>query len=369
MEKSNLYIHKINKYKNFDKIKYNKYLNRLKKIKNISGGIFNDNELKKEQFNIEKNNINNIFKKYIDNNFFKESNNKDNKEINENIQILISKNFYKISIIDSIENGYNKIIYDLYNLEKAFELLDKDSELIYKNKSNNKKNIIIDKNTKKLYYNDDDMFKMIEILKKLKIINDENKFDNNKLSLIIKNINEIQLKNKMSSFLKNINNDVHTNIINILKNQKELENIKYFEYKEENNKITKIDTRKINIDNNNDILIKNLLEFYIYVFYYKLIKNIEEFKFEREIILNKINNNISIISKNDIIKDINNVNFIDKHNEMIKYIEKILYIYHLENILNNTNYDDNKYNNIKRYYKVFFDYHNGIYHKNIISLK
>ena len=42
------YIHKINKYKNTDKIKYNKYLNRLKKIKNINGGIFNDNELKKD---------------------------------------------------------------------------------------------------------------------------------------------------------------------------------------------------------------------------------------------------------------------------------------------------------------------------------
>ena len=349
------YIHKINKYKNTDKIKYNKYLNRLKKIKNINGGIFNDNELKKDIYYNNKIFINQMFKKYIDNNFFKESNNKDNKDINENIQNLILKNFYKISIIDSIENGYNKNINGLYNLEKAFELIDKDSELIYKNKSDNKKNIIIDTNTNIIKYYDEDMFKMIKILKKLKIINDENKFDNNKLSLIIKNINEIQLKNKMSSYLKNINNDVHTNIINILKNQKELENIKYFEYKEENNKITKIDTRKINIDNNNDILIKNLLEFYIYVFYYKLIKNVEEFKFEREIILNKIYNNISIISKNDII-DINNNNFIDKHYEMIKYIEKILYIYHIYNIYNKNK--DNKYDNIKRYYKVFFDYHN-----------
>ena len=87
MDKSKVYIHKINKYKNTDKIKYNKYLNRLRKIKNISGGIFNDNELKKDIYNNIDNKklINNMFMNYISNNFFNEKNNKDAKEINENI--------------------------------------------------------------------------------------------------------------------------------------------------------------------------------------------------------------------------------------------------------------------------------------------
>jgi hypothetical protein len=85
MDKSKVYIHKINKYKNTNKIKYNKYLNRLRKIKNISGGIFNDNELKKDIYNNNKNLINNMYLNYF-NNFFKNEKIDDNtKEINENI--------------------------------------------------------------------------------------------------------------------------------------------------------------------------------------------------------------------------------------------------------------------------------------------
>ena len=116
MDKSNTYIHKINKYKNINKIKYNKYLNRLKNIE--GGGLFttkvNDkfDELYKNNIDIINDFIGEyinddkslLLKDFIETNFFKIINNDDN--IIDNDDKIIVNN----AIIEYINNNeLNKI--------------------------------------------------------------------------------------------------------------------------------------------------------------------------------------------------------------------------------------------------------------------
>jgi hypothetical protein len=159
MDKSNIYIHKIRKYKNTDKIKYNKYLNRLKRLKNIEGsGFFSflSNTSKKVEIvlnkelnenDYEKNN--DLIKKTFINYISTKLENQDIlKDINKDIKNIIFKNFYKISIQDAIDNKYIKYIDNLYNIDKAFELINEDRKSVNKN---NKKNVELINN-----YNDVD---------------------------------------------------------------------------------------------------------------------------------------------------------------------------------------------------------------------
>ena len=261
MDKSNTYIHKINKYKNINKIKYNKYLNRLKNIE--GGGLFttkvNDkfDELYKNNIDIINDFIGEyinddkslLLKDFIETNFFKiidnDNDNKiivnnaiieyiNNNELNKikksdisinfnffkknileqkvindiikkNIKVNIIQDYIKSNIFKILEKYKNiKQINQLYNIKKTIELIKNNKYNIIKEIKNKDNDMI-----KKDIHNEDDYKKYITIDTD-KILYKDTVMDYIKeilkYLLIINNNNEI-------------NNKKIILIINILKNK------------------------------------------------------------------------------------------------------------------------------------------------------